>query len=70
MADNQNNNDMVNPIQIQKFLSVDYPVDKQTLIETAKSNGADEKIISTLEKIPERTYNGPNAVSEEIGKLM
>lgn len=65
-----NNDQNVNPIQIQKFLKLDYPADKQTLIDTARSAGADENVISMLEKIPDRVYNGPNAVSEEIGKLM
>jgi hypothetical protein len=62
--------ELVNPAQVQKFLAgVDYPVSKQTLLDTAQSEGADENVLYTLEQLPERTYNGPNAVAEEIGRL-
>lgn len=67
MADNQN---IVSPVQVQKFLHLDYPADRNQLIEAARSQNAPEDVIATLQKLPERTYNGPNAVSEEIGKLM
>lgn len=54
-----------NPIQMQKFLAgVDYPCDKQSLIEHARSKGADEPVLSRLRQIPDRTYDGPNAVSK------
>ena len=62
--------DHVNPIQVQKFLKkVDYPVTKQELIKVAKSEGADKRVIETLEKIPDREYDGPVGISEEIGKF-
>jgi hypothetical protein len=57
-----------NPIQIQKFLKgVDYPVDRDMLVEHAKSQGADEDVLRQLEQLPDRTYEGPNAISKEIG---
>ncbi len=60
----------VNPIQVQKFLGgVDYPIGKRELIDHAKSQGADEEVISTLEQIPFDELNSPNDVSEGIGKL-
>ncbi len=59
----------VNPIQVQKFLGgIDYPTDKQTLVNTAKQQGADEKVLNTLERLPDQKYNSPNDVSEQIGK--
>ncbi len=60
----------VNPIQVQKFLGgVDYPIGKQDLIEHAKSKGADDEVMSTLEQLPFDEFNSPNDVSEAIGKL-
>jgi hypothetical protein len=60
----------VNPIQLQKYLKgLDYPVNKQQLLETAKKNGADENVISTLEQLPDKKYDAPVDVSEEVGKL-
>jgi len=58
---------MTNPIETQKFLKgIDYPADRTTIVEKAKSNGADDSIVRTLEHIPDREYNGPNAVSQEV----
>ncbi len=60
----------VNPIQAQKFLGgIDYPVDKATLVEHARGQGADENVVSALEQIPDRQYDGPNAVSAELGNV-
>ncbi|AXK85056.1 DUF2795 domain-containing protein [Nocardia farcinica] len=57
----------VNPIQVQKFLSgVDYPCDREGIVSAAKSNGADDDIVRALEQIPDRTYDGPNAVSQAV----
>ncbi|RAS66176.1 uncharacterized protein DUF2795 [Lentzea atacamensis] len=56
-----------NPIQIQKYLSgVDYPVSKRQLLEKARDNGAGQDVLTALEKLPEREYNGPNGVSAEV----
>ena len=61
---------VANPIQVQKYLKgVDYPCSKRDLVEKARQEGADQNVLGTLERIPERTYHGPNAVAEEIGKL-
>jgi hypothetical protein len=58
------------PIQVQKFLGgVDYPADKSSLVKRAKDNGADENVLNALNQMPERTFNSPNDVSEEMGKL-
>ena len=59
----------VNPIQLQKFLGgVDYPTDKQTLIDRARENGADDEVLRTLENLPFDEFNSPNDVSEAYGK--
>lgn len=63
-------NKVVNPIQVQKFLKgIDYPADKKTLVSTAKKEGADNNVVSTLDKLPEMNYNSPNDVTQQIGKL-
>lgn len=60
----------INPIQLQKHLSgIEYPVGRDDLISHAESNGADEEALATLRRIPDREYNGPNAVSHEVGQL-
>ncbi|GDY29017.1 DUF2795 domain-containing protein [Gandjariella thermophila] len=55
------------PIQVQKFLSgVDYPASKEDLVRHAEQHGADRQVLDALRSIPERRYNGPNAISKEI----
>lgn len=63
-------NGNVNPIQVQKFLKgVDYPCTKKHLIEVAKEEGADEKVLQTLQKMPGEAFNSPNDVAEAIEKI-
>ncbi|HWP48102.1 MAG TPA: DUF2795 domain-containing protein [Candidatus Limnocylindrales bacterium] len=59
-----------NPIQVQKYLSgIDYPTDKQGLLEAARRNGADEKVLNILNELPEKSYASPKEVSHEIGQV-
>jgi hypothetical protein len=59
----------VNPIQLQKFLrGVDYPADKETLVRTARANGADDLVVQTLKTLPRDRFNSPNDVSEALGE--
>lgn len=59
--------DMPNPIEVQKHLGgMDYPVSKDTILSTAKSSGADQAILDALGNIPDREYDGPNAISHEL----
>lgn len=61
---------IANPIQLQKYLKgVDYPAKKKVLLDRARQEGADEDVIFTLEKLPDREYDGPTGITKEIGKL-
>ncbi|MGN9839315.1 DUF2795 domain-containing protein [Nonomuraea sp. H19] len=56
-----------NPIDLQKHLSgVDYPARKNDLIKAAREHGASEDIVKALETMPDREYDGPNAVSQAV----
>jgi hypothetical protein len=60
----------VNPIQLQKYLGgLDYPTDKQTLVNKAREKGADDNVIQTLQHLPMDRFNSPNDVSEAFGKM-
>ena len=68
MADK--NHAHANPVQVEKLLGgINYPSSKQDLIKTAKSKGADQNVMSILQKLPDKKYNSPVDVSEAIGKL-
>lgn len=55
------------PAHVEKFLSgVDYPVDKDTLLDHAKSQGADEDTLSMLDRLPEKEYHGPIEVTQAM----
>jgi hypothetical protein len=57
------------PIELQKYLGgIDYPTDKKTLVDTAKSNGASDDVISTLEHLPSDRFSSPAEVSKAFGR--
>jgi len=60
-----------NPVAIQKHLKgIDYPADKQELIEHAKQQGAAQDIISLLEQLPEdKEYESPTDLNKAIGGI-
>jgi ferritin-like metal-binding protein YciE len=59
-----------NPVQVQKFLeAVRYPAGKQELLNEAARQGADERVRTTLERLPKKQFQGPTEVSEAIGTL-
>ena len=59
--------DAPNPIQIQKFLGgMDYPVSKDTILQTAKKEGADQNVLDALGRIPDGEYDAPTAISKAV----
>jgi hypothetical protein len=61
---------MPNPVQLQKYLSgVDYPARPGDLMNRAREQGADQGVLDALRRIPDRQYDGPNAVSKAVGEL-
>jgi hypothetical protein len=70
MADQNNNQGYVNPIQVQKYLKgVDYPCSKEQLVQKAQEEGADENVIKTLQGMPADNFNSPNDVAQAIGQI-
>lgn len=62
--------DKVTPIDIQKHLKgMDYPANKQGIIDHAKEQGAGKEIASLLEQIPDEEYETPADVSKALGGL-
>lgn len=57
----------VNPIELQKSLhGVDYPCDRDGLVKAAEKNKAQREIIDFLRGIPDRTYESPSTVSQQV----
>ncbi|MFC4856965.1 DUF2795 domain-containing protein [Actinophytocola glycyrrhizae] len=50
-------------MQAQKTVDgIEFPVGKAGLVGYAARRGADEELLADLEQLPERVYDGPNAV--------
>lgn len=59
----------VNAVQIQKFIQgIDYPASREDLVEHAREHGADDRVISKLESLPDEQFNTPADVSQAVGK--
>jgi hypothetical protein len=59
-----------NPFEVQKFLeAVGYPASKRELVREAKEQGAHASVRSTLERLPDRDFDNPAAVSKAISRV-
>ncbi|CAL9599378.1 hypothetical protein SUDANB6_05420 [Streptomyces sp. enrichment culture] len=57
----------LSPIDLQKALSgMDYPTDKKHLVERARKNKADEKVVSRLDGLEQDRFDGPNEVQKAV----
>ncbi|ELS50589.1 DUF2795 domain-containing protein [Streptomyces viridochromogenes] len=57
----------LSPTDLQKALrGADYPTDKQHLVERARKNKADEKIVSRLDGMKRDRFDGPNDVQKAV----
>ncbi|MEG3437547.1 DUF2795 domain-containing protein [Pannus brasiliensis CCIBt3594] len=58
------------PIDVQKHLrGLDYPANKEAILQHAREQGADGELMSLLERLPDRDYERPTDISHEIGRL-
>ncbi len=59
-----------NPIDVQRALkNADYPAEKPQLVERAKANGADKRLVKKIAGMPGDRFDGPNDVEKAIFKL-
>jgi hypothetical protein len=57
----------VNPIELQKYLKgVDYPADRDELVQAAEQNGAPQEIVDALRNAGKDSFDGPTAVQEAL----
>lgn len=56
-------------IELQKYLGgVDYPASKDDLVETARSNGAPDDVVSALENATKDSFDSPTDVSDAVSE--
>lgn len=60
--------------QVQEFVKnkilkdINFPAGKQTIIDKAQQNGADNNIMSFLQKLPDKQYQSQSEVTDELNK--
>jgi hypothetical protein len=59
-----------NPVEVAYSLKgLEYPVDKDGLLQCAQANEARAEVINVIQKLPEKKYDTPLAISREIGNI-
>ncbi|MEU3513451.1 DUF2795 domain-containing protein [Streptomyces longwoodensis] len=57
----------LSPIDLQKALSgMDYPAEKKDLVDCARRNHADDKVVSSLDGLRQDHFDGPNEVQKAV----
>ncbi|MEU6406820.1 DUF2795 domain-containing protein [Streptomyces sp. NPDC046985] len=57
----------LSPIDLQKALSgTDYPTDRKHLVDRARENHADDKIVKRLHGLKQDHFDGPNEVQKAV----
>lgn len=57
------------PVAVQKALAgVDYPTTREHLAETARAHHADREIVELIDRLPDKNYDSPAAVSKALAQ--
>ncbi|HEU5227693.1 MAG TPA: DUF2795 domain-containing protein [Ktedonobacteraceae bacterium] len=60
----------INSGQISQLLNkIPFPIGKADLIRQAQQMGANNQIISALERLPDKTFNSSQELQKELGSL-
>ncbi|MCX4999922.1 DUF2795 domain-containing protein [Streptomyces longwoodensis] len=57
----------LSPIDLQKALNgMEYPAEKKDLVDCARRNDADDKVVSSLDGLHQDHFDGPNEVQKAV----
>jgi hypothetical protein len=57
--------------KIEEFMEgLNFPASKQDITSKAREKGADDNIMSMLQKLPDKMYQSQNDIKNELGNLM
>lgn len=60
----------VSAAKIQVYLKgIDYPADKNELIDHAEENGAPDQVMDILRQLADKQYTSPADVEKEFGRI-
>lgn len=63
----KNNPDMVT--QWLSTMNVQYPINKDNLVQRVQAAGADNQIVSRLKQLPNKMYESASDIAEAIAKI-
>jgi len=56
-------------IMNQVLNALPYPISKDNLVQLARQYGANDQIVSMLERLPDKTFNSPQEIQDLLGKF-
>lgn len=60
----------INSGQISQLLNkIPFPIGKADLVRQVKQMGANNQIISALERLPDKTFNSSQELQKELGSM-
>jgi hypothetical protein len=60
----------INPQEIQQLIqSAHFPIDKNSIVQFAQQRGASNEVIGALQHLPDKTFNSPQDIQNELGGL-
>lgn len=58
------------PIKIARYLGgIDFPANRQNLVDHARANKADEQVLDILKRMPDKEYRNMADVTKSMGRL-
>ncbi len=61
----------VDPGQISQLLNkLPFPISKNDLVQKAQQAGANDQIVGVLNRLPDKTYNSPQDLQNDLGGMM
>ncbi len=58
------------PLVDQALNSLPYPIDKDKLVQVARQMGANDQIVSALDRLPNKTFNSSQEVKNQLGNIL
>lgn len=60
----------MSPAAVERYLKgIDFPANKQKLVEQAQTNGAPNEVINTIQQLPRDKFNSPADVAKAYGQM-
>jgi len=53
----------------QVLNTLPYPISEDNLVQLAQQYGANDQIVSMLERLPDKTFNSPQEIQDAFGNF-